>query len=491
MAHLAVRKMKTAQEYIDSMRKMRFELYMFGEQVADHVDNPLIRPAMNCVAATYELAEETRFPQYRELMTATSHLTGKKINRFCHIHQSVDDLVKKSRMGRVLGAHTGSCFQRCVGMDALNALSMVTYDIDVKHGTGYNERFLKYLRYVQDEDLVCDGAMTDAKGDRSLRPSQQADPDLYLHVVEEKPDGIVVRGNKMHQTGAVNAHEIICMPTRAMLEDDQDYAISFALPADTQGIVYIYGRQPGDTRKIDGPNLDTGNILYGGQECMVVFDDVFVPWERVFMYREYDFAGDLVEKFSSYHRQSYACKSGIGDVLIGASQLAAEYQGTSKASHIREKILDMIHLNETMMSCSLACAYEGHREASGTYLVDALRANVSKLNVTRFPYDIARLAQDIAGGLIATMPSEKDLKHPRIGKYIAKYLKGVEGVPVEDRIRVLRLVENLTMGSGAACYLAESMHGAGSPMAQRIMIGRQSDVERMKNSARRLCGIEP
>ena len=483
--------MKTAQEYIDSMKRMRFELYMFGEQVTDHVDNPIIRPAMNCMAATYELAEESKFPQYQELMTATSHLTGKNVNRFCHIHQSVEDLVNKSKMGRVLGAHTGSCFQRCVGMDALNALSIVTYDIDRKYGTGYNNRFLEYLRYVQDEDLVCDGAMTDAKGDRGRRPSEQADPDQYLHVVEEKPDGIVVRGNKMHQTGAVNSHEIICMPTRAMLEEDRDYAISFALPSDSEGIIYIYGRQPCDTRKIESPNMDVGNILYGGQECMVVFDNVFVPWERVFMYREHDFAGELVEKFASYHRQSYACKSGMGDVLIGASQLIAEYQGTSKASHIRDKIIDMIQLNETMMSCSLACAYEGHREASGTYFVDSLRANVSKLNVTRFPYDIARLAQDIAGGAIATMPSEKDLKHPRIGKYVAKYLRGVEGIPVENRIRLLRLIENLTMGLGAACYLAESMHGAGSPMAQKIMIARQTDVEGMKGSAKRLCGIDP
>lgn len=483
--------MKTAQEYINSMRKMNFELYMFGERITNHVDHPIIKPTMNSMAATYELAEEPKFPQYQNVMTATSHLTGKKINRFCHIHQSIEDLVNKSKMGRVLGAYTGSCFQRCVGMDTLNALSMVTYDIDQKYGTEYNRRFLKYLGYVQDEDLACCGAMTDAKGDRSLRPSEQADPDQYLRVVEEKPDGIVVRGNKIHQTGAVNSHEIICMPTRTLREEDKDYAITFALPSDTKGIIYIYGRQPCDTRKIDSPNMDVGNVLYGGQECMVVFDDVFVPWQRVFMYKEYDFAFDLVEKFASYHRQSYACKSGISDVLIGASQLIAEYQGTSKTSHVKDKIIDMIQLNETMMCCSLACAYEGHKEPSGTYFVDTLRANVSKLNVTKFPYDMARLAQDIAGGLIVTMPSEKDLKNPTIGKYVAKYLKGVDGVAVENRIHLLRLIENLTVGLGAVCYLTESLHGAGSPMAQKIMIGRRANIERMKNNAKRLCGIEP
>jgi len=396
--------MKTKQEYLESMRKMKPELYMFGERVTDLVNNPIIQPTMNCMAATYELAEKSEFEQ---VITATSHLNGKKINRFCHIHQSTDDLVNKSKMGRILGAYTGSCFQRCVGMDALNALSMVTYDVDRKYGTEYNQRFLKYLQYVQDEDLACCGAMTDSKGDRSLHPASQPDPDQYLHVVEEKPDGIIVRGSKIHQTGAVNSHEIITMPTRALREEDKDYAISFALPSDTEGIIYVYGRQSCDTRKMDCPTIDVGNVLYGGQECMVIFADVFVPWERVFMYKEWDFAFDFVEKFASYHRQSYACKSGIGAVLIGAAQLIAEYQGTDRASHVRDKIIDMIHLNETMYSCSLACAYEGHREPSGTYLVDTLLANVSKLNVTRFPYDIARLAQDIAGGSLVTLPSER------------------------------------------------------------------------------------
>ena len=479
--------MKTAQEYTDSIRKLNFQLYMFGERITDHVDHPIIKPTLNCMAATYELAEK---PEFERIITAVSHLTGEKINRFCHIHQSIADLVNKSKMCRILGAYTGSCFQRCVGMDALNTLSIVTYDIDQKHGTEYNRRFLEYLRYVQDGDLVCCGAMTDAKGDRGLHPSEQSDPDQYLHVVEEKSNGVIVRGAKLHQTGAINSHEIIAMPTRTMRSEEKDYAISFALPSDAEGIIYIYGRQSCDTRKMEGGNIDTGNIPYGGQECMVVFDDVFIPWERVFMYKEWDFSSDLVERFASYHRQSYACKSGIGDVLIGATQLIAEYQGTSRADHIRDKIIDMIQLNETMICCSLACAHEGHREPSGTYFVNNLWANVLKLNVTKFPYEIARFAQDITGGSLVTMPSEKDIKDPVIGKYITKYLKGVEGIPVESRVRILRLIENITLGLGAVCYLTESMHGAGSPQAQKIMIGRLADMGRMKKAARRLCGID-
>jgi len=475
--------MKTAKEYIESLRELDLEVYMFGERVKNVVDHPIIRPSMNAVAATYELA-------HGKIMTATSHLTGKRINRFTHIHQSITDLVNKSKMGRILGTYTGTCFQRCVGMDTLNALSMVTYDIDHKYGTEYNKRFLKYLEYVQENDLVCCGAMTDAKGDRSLRPAEQSDPDQYLHSVEEKSDGIIVRGAKLHQTGALNSHEIIVMPTRAMREEDKDYAISFALPSDTKGIIYIYGRQPCDTRKMEGGTIDVGNVYYGGQECMVVFEDVFVPWERVFMYKEYEFAGELVEKFASYHRQSYACKAGFGEVVIGATQAIAEYNGISKAPHVRDKITEMVHLNETIFCCSLACAYEGHREPSGTYYVNSLLANIAKLHVTRVPYELAKMAQEIAGGSVVTMPSEKDLRNHKIGKYVAKYLKGVDGVPVEHRVRMLRLIESITMGLGAACYLPESMHGAGSPMAMKIMIARSANIDGMKKAAKRLAGID-
>lgn len=479
--------MKSAEEYEESLRKLKLVVHMFGKRVENVVDDPIIRPSMNAVAKTYELAH---VPEFEDLMTAKSHITGKKINRFTHIHQNVEDLVKKSKMGRLLGRTTGCCFQRCVGMDTLNALSIVTYDIDEKYGTEYYKRFLKYLEYVQEEDLTCDGAMTDPKGDRSLPPHKQEDPDLYVHVVEERKDGIVVRGAKVHQTGAVNSHEIIVMPTISLREEDKEYAVSFALPSDTKGITYIIGRQSCDTRKLEGETLDVGNQLFGGHEALVVFDDVFVPWERVFMYGEYDFAGELVEKFASYHRQSYACKVGVGDVLIGASQTAAEYNGVERASHIRDKIVEMNHLNETLYCGCIACASEGHKEPSGTYSVNTLLANVHKQNVTRFPYELSRIAQDIAGGLMVTMPSARDLESPETRKWIEKYYRTKTGVPTRDRMRILRLIENLTLGAAAVGYLTESMHGAGSPQAQRIMISRTVNLEEKKKAAKRLCGIK-
>jgi 4-hydroxybutyryl-CoA dehydratase/vinylacetyl-CoA-Delta-isomerase len=358
--------MKTPIEYIKSLKNLDLEVFLFGDKISDVTENPVIKPSLNAVAATYSLAQDSN---YEDIMTAVSPFTGKKINRFNHIHRSVEDLVKKSKMGRLLGAYTGCCFQRCVGMDALNALSITTYNIDKKHGTEYNSRFLKFLEYVQEEDLVCDGAMTDPKGDRSLPPHKQEDPDMYLRVIREEKEGIVVRGAKAHQTGAVNSHEIIVMPTISMKKEDRDYSLSFAIPSDTPGISYIIGRQSCDRRKLEKGLIDRGNIFFGGHEALVVFDDVFVPRERLFMFREYEFAGELVEKFASYHRQSYACKVGVGDVLIGAAQATAEYNGVEKASHIKDKIIEMNHLNETLYSGCIACASEGKREPSGTFFV--------------------------------------------------------------------------------------------------------------------------
>ncbi len=479
--------MMTASQYEESLRKLNLVVYMFGKRIDDPVDHPIIRPSMNAVAKTYAMAQH---PECADIMTAVSHISGRRINRFTHIHQSRDDLIKKTKMGRLMGAHTGCCFQRCVGMDALNALSIVTYDMDQRHGSSYYQRFLKYLAFVQEHDLTCDGAMTDPKGDRSLPPHQQPDPDMYLHVVTEREEGIVVRGAKAHQTGAVNSHEVIVMPTIAMRKADEEYAVAFALPSDAQGITYIMGRQSCDTRKMEAHALDTGNAAFGGHEALIVFDDVLVPWERVFMYKEYEFAGALVEKFAAYHRQSYACKVGVGDVLIGAAQTIAEYNGAQNASHIKDKLIEMNHLNETLYCGSLSCASEGHQEPSGTYCVNTLLANVAKQNVTRFPYEIARLAQDIAGGLMVTLPSASDLKSPEIGRWVEKYFKGRAGVSTEKRFRILRLIENLTLGTAAVGYLTESMHGAGSPQAQRIMIARQVNMKEKQRLAKKLCGID-
>ncbi len=479
--------LKTPEEYLESIKRP-VNLYMFGERVEEFWNHPIIKPSINTVMKIYELAQ---IDEYKDLMTATSHLTGETINRFTHIHQSIDDLIRKVQMQRLLGQKTACCFQRCVGFDTGNALYSVTYEMDEKYGTDYHKRFKNYWIEVQNQDLMVDGAMTDTKGDRSKRPNQQSDLDAYLHIVEENDDGIVVRGAKVHQTGFLNSHRAIIMPTLSIRPGEEEYAVSFGIDTNAKGITLVYGRQSCDTRKMEKGKLDIGNFKYGGQEIFVIFDNVFVPKDQIFMKGEIEFSGELVNRFAGFHRQSYGgCKVGVGDVLIGAAALISEYNGTEKASHIRDKLVEMVHLNETLYSCGIACSSLGFQREAGNYEMDMLLANVCKQNVTRFPYEIGRLAEDLAGGLICTLPSESDFKSEEIGPLISKYLSTCEGIGPDDRYKVLRFIENLTMGVASVSYRTESMHGAGSPMTQRIMISRQADLQEKKNLIKEILDIE-
>jgi 4-hydroxybutyryl-CoA dehydratase / vinylacetyl-CoA-Delta-isomerase len=477
-------KIITGHDYIQSLRGRNLKVYLFGELVAEPVDHPLIRPSINAVAETYELALERP-----ELATAVSPFTGGRINRFLHIAGSVDDVAAQNEMQRRLGQLTGSCFQRCVGMDALNALYSVTYEIDEKHGTEYHGRLRKFLTQVQQHNVVIGGAMTDVKGDRSKAPHQQADPDLYVHVSRRTAEGVTIRGAKAHQTGCINSHWLIVMPTLRLEPADADFAIVGAIPVDAPGITYVYGRQSCDTRSLEGNDLDVGNAQYSGQEALVIFDDVFIPNHLIFMDGETDFAAMLVERFTCYHRRSYVCKSGVGDVLIGAAATIAEYNGVERASHVRDKLVEMVHLNETIYATGIASSYRSRETQSGAYICDEMLANVCKHHVTRIPYEIGRLAQDLAGGLVATLPSARDYEHEELGPLLEKYLQGRADVPTEDRIRILRLIENMTLGRNAVGYLTESLHGAGSPQAQRVQIYRNMEVDLKQQLARRLAGI--
>ena len=479
-----VKPIRTGEEYIESLKGRDLKIYLFGELVKEPVSHPMIRPSINAVARTYDLAVEEE-----ELASSQSSISGERVNRFLHIAESAEDLVLQNKMQRKLGQLTGTCFQRCVGMDALNSLHSTTFEIDEKHETKYHERLLEFIKMVQHENLVIGGAMTDVKGDRSLTPSEQEDPDLFLHIVDRDDKGVYVTGAKAHQTGTINSHWMIVMPTMRLLEDDKDYAIVGALPVDAPGLTYIYGRQSCDTRSMEPGDIDVGNSEYGGQETMVIFDRVFIPNEMIFMDGEYEFASMLVERFTCYHRRSYVCKTGLGDVLIGAAAAIAEYNGVPKVSHIKDKIIEMTHLNETIFAAGIASSHQGQKMKSGVFLNDDMLAQVCKHNVTRFPYEISRLAQDIAGGLMVTLPSEQDFRHPEAGPMLKKYLAGRKGVDVENRMRILRLIENMTLGRNAVGYLTESMHGAGSPQAQRIQIQRQMQVGYKKNLAKNLAGI--
>ena len=476
--------LKTADDYIDSLRGRNLNVYLLGERIDEPVDHPIVRPSINAMAESYILADEDP-----DLATAWSSISEQQINRFLHVPESAEDLVQKNKMQRRMGQLTGTCFQRCAGLDTLSVLFSITYDIDKKHGTPYHQRYVNFLKKAQTNNLIVGAGMTDPKGDRSKRPSDQADPDLFMHVTRRTDEGLYVKGAKAHMTGGLNSHWICVMPTMNMLEGDKDYAVIGMIPATAPGLTYIYGRQSCDTRALETGDIDKGNAKYGGQETLVIFDDVFIPWEHVLMDGEYEFAQELVSRFTAYHRASYVCKTGLGDVMIGAASSVAEMNGAETASHVRDKLVEMTHLNETIYSSGIASSYEATSHESGAYINDPILANICKHNVTRFPYEISRLAQDLAGGLMVTLPSQADFEHETIGPQLDKYLQGKTSVTTEDRTRMLRLIENMTLGRNAVGYLTESMHGAGSPQAQRIQVLRETDFGKKQSLARRLAGI--
>jgi 4-hydroxybutyryl-CoA dehydratase / vinylacetyl-CoA-Delta-isomerase len=481
---MSIQKIVSGEDYIESLRGRKLKVFLMGERVNEPVDHPMIRPSVNAMAKTYDLALEAP-----ELVTVRSPFTGERVNRFLHITTSAEEVVQQNKMQRRLGQLTGTCFQRCVGMDALNALYSVTYEMDAKHGTSYHARLKSFIKEMQLHNYVIGGAMTDVKGDRSKPPSQQADPDMYVHVCKRTKDGVYIRGAKAHQTGAINSHWLIVMPTLRLQLNEADYAIVGALPVEAEGITYVVGRQSCDTRGLEG-EVEAGNAAFSGQEALVIFEEAFIPNQYIFMDGEFDYCAMLVERFTAFHRRSYVCKSGVGDVLIGAAATAAEFNGVEQAVHIRDKLVEMTHLNETIYATGIASSYQSTATQSGGYLCDKLLANVCKQHVTRITYEMARLAQDLAGGLLVTLPSEADYRHEEVGPRLEKYLKGVNDVPTENRMRILRLIENLTLGRNAVGYLTESMHGAGSPQAQRIQIQQQMDLGFKQNLAKKLAGIE-
>lgn len=478
--------MRTAAEYIESLRARPLRLFVDGEAIDDAVDHPKVRPSINAVAATYALAHSDN-PQWRALGRGVGE-GGAPVNRFAALFREPQDLVRKLELQRVLGRLTGTCFQRCVGLDGINALFIATAQVARDHDghleDGPAARFDAWLRAAQAADDTINGAMTDAKGDRSKRPPEQ--PDHYVRIVERRADGIVIRGAKLHQTGAANSHQILVMPGQALRKGEEDFAVACAMPVGTEGVTMVLGRQPSDERR---GTADAGNARFGGQECVVLFDDVFVPRERVFLdgaqAGHLEACNLLLDAFSGFHRASYGgCKPGNLDVLIGAADLVTRLHGVRRASHVRDKLVEMTHLTETIHGVGLAASHKSTRDASGVWRVDPVLANVCKHHVTKLPYEIVRLAEDLAGGSAVTLPSLADLDHPELAAGLAP----VAGS--KERAATLRFVESLTYGAGSVPFRIECMHGAGSPQAQRVVLERTVDWDAKVARARVLAGLD-
>jgi len=473
----------TSSEYKKRLSKMRRNVYMDG-QLIDR-DDPRMEGAVNIIGKTYDMIEDPEFKDYQDVLTATSHLSGKKINRFCHIHRSVSDLLAKQKMTRITCHQVGGCIGRCMGIDSTNGNSITSYEADQKFGTEYNKRFLKWLRNFQDNDCSACCAQTDVKGNRPWRPHEQLDPDLYLHRVETLGDGIVIRGAKVHNSNAPIVEWINVIPTRRLTEEERDWAVSCAVPSDAEGVKLIVSATRFNTHKglgAPGP--------YGTVDSMTVFDNVFVPWENVFLNGEYELGGRLALLFALYHRHSYTgCKPAMTDVLMGAAALMAECNGIEGKPHVGDRLTEMICTSELCYGAGIAAGINSEKAASGTFIPDITFCNVSRRHAGLNIYHEYDIVADIAGGMPATLPREGDWENPETKPCVEKYMMRNPKVPVENQHKAFRWVQDMTCSEFAGVMQIAGVHGGGSPRMEQIAILGAYDIEKVKNIAKRLAGI--
>jgi len=473
---------RSAEEFRESLRRMKPNMYKFGTLISDPVSDPRTKRTVEGHAQIFEAARD---PRYQDLVTTVSHLTGRRISRYLSILRSPEDMFANSRLKRLMFQLTGTCTGgRCAGWATLNAMWSTTWDIDKQRGTNYHHRLSEWLADAQARDITVAGALTDAKGRRRLAPSKQPDPDMYLRVVERRTDGIVVRGAKVMICGTAAANEIFVMPTTRLKRDDADYAVSFVIPKDTPGLTIVEARHPSDTRELE-EGFDNPVTRGGITQAYLFFDNVFVPAQRVFMNGEYDYAGEAVFRFTLPYRSAIGgCVAGQGDIMIGASILIARANGLDEKV-FRDKITQMIINNETTFGMGIAAAVMGTAHPSGAWLPDPLLAHATKVHVATLPYETKRLTQEIAGGIAETgcMPSYEDFMSGSYGHLIQKYLKA--NSPAETRMRIARLIEWLALGAG----VPGCMHGGGSPDSARLTVWSQARLDQMIEMAKRIGGI--
>lgn len=474
-------------EYVSRLEDMRANIFIDGEKV-DRTDERL-EPGINVIKETYKAPQDS---ELEDVCKTESHLTGEEINRFCRIHQSEEDLLKKQEMTRSLCHKVGGCIQRCMGIDAMNALSVVTYEMDEALGTNYYERFEDYLKYFQENDICANCAQTDAKGDRSKRPHEQEDPDLYLRIVEDREDGIIVRGAKLHNTIAPYADEIIATPTRFMTEEDNEYAVSFAVPADKEGVKLVVRPATQHERKeLDAPIAEIGDA-----ESFTIFDDVFIPKERVFMNgkanpEQTQYAGFLALLFANYHRHSYTgCKPAVSEILASASALIAEYNGIEGKSHVREKLSHLLGTAELVYASGESGSRRSEKTESGTMIPDEILVNAGRRLAGEEIYNEYKILADIAGALPATLPLEGDFNSDEVGDLLDKYMQRNPEVSTEDQHKAFRAIQDATVTDLAGVMQYAGLHGGGSPQMETITMMKRYDTDRLKKIAKYLSGIE-
>lgn len=474
--------MRTADQYYNNLGKMRSNVYVGGKKVDRH--DPLFDKSLNVIRHTFNAVDD---PESRPLIVAESEVDGQEINRFTHTHRSVEDLLNKQEMTRKLCRESGNCIQRCMGTDALNAVGVVSREIDEKKGTEYHKNFLKFLKHFQENDLVGNAAQTDVKGDRSKRPHEQQDPDLYLRVVEKKSDGIVVRGAKAHNTTGPYAEEIIALPTRALTKEEGDWAVAFAIPADTDGIKLVCRVSSMRDRK----HLSARGSEFGMSDSLTIFEDVFIPWERVFMCGEWEFGARMALLFANYHRHTYCgCKPAVTDIIMGLTALVADYNGIGKAPHVVDDISELMILAELVYAAGIAASVKGKESLSGIYEPAFIYSNTGRYLAGENIYHEYDILAKVAGGFPSTMPFEEDWYNEETGDLLHKYVMRNPSVSAEDQHRLFRFISDYSCSAIAGVYQYAGVHGGGSPIMEKIGVRANYDLELRKNIAKKLAGIK-
>lgn len=476
--------LKTRDDYLKSLHSMRPNIYKFGELICNVATHPATRRTVESHARAFDAAFD---PQTREIFTAQSPFIDEPIHRFNSMMQSLDEIIYNSKFKRMMFRLTGSCTGGlCVGWNAQNVMWNVCKDMDDELGTSYQKRLKKWIVNAQQNGLVVAGALTDAKGDRSLKASQQPDPDSNVRISEIRQDGIVIRGAKLMICGVAASNEIFLLPGGAYREEDKDYALACVVPRDIEGLTIVETRHPSDERELHDEGFDTLNT--GITQAYLMFEDVFVPNERVFMCGEYKYTSRVIEYFTANYRACIgACVSGQGDVMVGAAALIARANGLSSKTFM-DKLVQMAINNETTFGLGIGAMALGRKGSAGSWIADSLLAHTNKVHVATLPYETKRLCQDIGGGIVETgcFPSYVDFTHPLYGPLIQKYVKAGREVPAETRARAARLVEWLTVGAG----IPGCMHGGGSPDGARLVVRANTPFEKYADYARNLAGIE-
>ncbi len=476
---------RTYEQYKQSLKEMRPNVYKFGELVNDVTTHPATKRTVEGHGQIYKLQND---PEFRDLMTTHSNLVNEPVSRYLSIIQSSEDQIANSRMKRLMFQKTGTCTGgRCAGWTALNAMWATTFDMDADLGTDYHKRFVEWLKSAQRRDITISGALTDPKGDRTKAPHQQDDPDMNLRMIELRDNGIVVRGAKVMICGVAAANEIFILPGSAYREEDKAYSISFVVPKDIDGLTIVETRHINDDREVDeGSGWDVPVSEGGITQAYLFFEDVFVPMERVFMCGEWKYTMSTIMNFILPYRSAIGgCVAGQGDIKIGSALLTSRANGLADKV-FSEKITQMAINNETTFAVGIAAAALGKKHRSGVWQPDPLLANVNKVHVATLPYETSRLAQDIAGGIGETgcMPSSTDFNDPKYGHLIQKYMKAAKSA--ESRVKAARMVEWSTAGAG----VPGCMHGGGSPDGARMFVRKFYDSDKSVDMAKRLARIE-